>query len=159
MVELNRKVAAATAIAATFILAGLINVAIWVRDVIVPRSRRRLAHAAVLGRDQSRAGLDSLRDSAAHLSFAAHAWYAAAGAPAVNQLAIKANKAVQAAAAAGQRGAASARLKSGEVVDIQALLTAQSIGWYGPLSIVPTTNPEPGEEDGAESQRSDRLAS
>jgi hypothetical protein len=49
-------------------------------------------------------------------------------------------------------------LTSGEVIDIQALLSAQSIGWYGPLSIGPST-PAGGEQDGPEPERTDRLAS
>jgi hypothetical protein len=153
--QLNRRVAAAAAVVGTTVLSLLVEFAIWMRDVVYPRQARRLAHAAEIGRVESRARLDSLRDLTLHLQFAARAWYAAAGAPALNDFGVKAAEAVRVAAAAGKRGVEAARPTSGQVVDIQALMSAQSIGWYGPLTSLP---PE-GEQDGAEAQRSDRLAS
>jgi hypothetical protein len=150
----KRRLAAGVALAGASLLAGAIDFTIWMRDVIMPRQAERLARAAQASRVQSRAGLDSLRDSAAHLQFAARAWYAAAGAPAVSRIAMKANDAVRIAAAGGHR----VGLTSGEVIDIQALLSAQSIGWYGPLSIGPSI-PGNGEQDGPEPERTDRLAS
>jgi hypothetical protein len=150
----NRRWAAAVALAGASLLAGAIDFTIWMRDVIMPRQAERLARAAQASRVQSRAGLYKLRDSAAHLQFAARAWYAAAGAPAVSRIGVKANDAVRIAAAGGHR----VGWTSGEVIDIQALLSAQSIGWYGPLSIGPSI-PANGEQDGPESERKDRLAS
>jgi hypothetical protein len=150
----NRRLTAAVALAGAWLLSGAIDFTIWMRDVTMPRQAERLAHAAQASRVQSRAGLDSLRDSAAHLQFAASAWYAAACAPAVSRIAVKAHDAVRIAAAGGHR----VGLTSGEVIDIQALLSAQSIGWYGPLSIGPST-PAGGEQDGPEPERTDRLAS
>jgi hypothetical protein len=150
----NRRLVAAVALVGASLLSGAIDFTIWMRDVTMPRQTERLARAAQASRVQSRAGLDSLRDSAAHLRFAARAWYAAAGAPAVSRIAVKANDAVRIAAAGGHR----AGWTSGEVVDIQALLSAQSIGWYGPLSIG-SSIPANGEQDGPESERPDRLAS
>jgi hypothetical protein len=127
-------------------LARLVDASIWFRDVMLPRQTERLAHAAAIGRVESRARLESLRDATAHLQYAAHAWYAAAGEPAINELAVRA-----------QRSLRPARLRAGQIIDIQALLSAQSIGWYGPLIAGPT--PSPGDKDAAEAQRSDRLAS
>ena len=46
----------------------------------------------------------------------------------------------------------------GQFVDILAILSAQSIGWYGPFSTVPVP-PLEGDHDVAESEQSDRLAS
>jgi hypothetical protein len=153
--DLNRRLAAAAAVVGTTVLNMLVEFAIWVRDVVYPREAQRLAHAAEVGRVESRARLDSLRDLTLHLQFAARAWYAAAGAPALNDFGVKAADAVRVAAAAGKRGVEAARPTPGQVVDIQALMNAQSIGWYGPM----TSLPPKGEQGGAESQRSDRLAS
>jgi hypothetical protein len=146
LANVNRRIAAAAAVAGAAMLAKLIDVSIWFGDVIVPREKERLTHAAAAGRFSSRARLESLRDATAHLQFAARAWYAAAGEPAVNELALRA-----------RRGLRPARLRAGQIVDIQALLSAQSIGWYGPLSAGPTHSP--GDRDAAEAERSDRLAS
>ena len=146
LADVNRRIAAAAAVAGAAMLAKLVDASIWLRDVIVPREKQRLAHAAAAGRFSSRARLESLRDATAHLQFAARAWYAAAGQPAVNELAVRARRSLR-----------PARLRPGQIVDIQALLSAQSIGWYGPLSAGPTQSP--GDHDAAETERSDRLAS
>jgi hypothetical protein len=146
----NRRMAAWGAIAATTVLASLVEVSIWVRDVMVPRQARRLARAAVAGRVESRARLESLRDATAHLKYAARSWYSAAGEPVISGLATR-------TARVARRGLKPIALRPGEIVDIQALLSAQSIGWYGPFNSEPM--PSPGDNDAAESQRSDRLAS
>jgi len=153
---INRRFAAGVALATAALLTAALNATIWLRDVVLLREAKRLGHAAARGRVQSKAGLESLRDRAAHLRFAAHAWYAAAGAPAVNGLATRATEAVRSAGVAGRAGQTT-DLVSGRMADIHVLLSAQSIGWYGPLSSAPDIQPE-GEEDGVESQP-DRLAS
>jgi hypothetical protein len=147
---INRRIAAWGAIAGTAALATLVEVAIWFRDVMVPRQAGRLAHAAAIGKVESRARLDSLRDATAHLQYAARSWYSAAGEPVISDLATR-------TARAAKRSLKPVALRPGEIVDIQALLGAQSIGWYGPLATGPMLSP--GENDAAESQRSDRLAS
>jgi len=154
IVDLNRRVAAGLAIAGAAALTRMLDAAIWFRDVMLPRQARRLANAAEAGRVESRARLESLRDASAHLQFAARSWYAAAGEPAINGLAVRATDAARAA----QRGLRPDRLRLGRIVDIQALLSAQSIGWYGPMSAGPMQPPH-GEDDVAEPQQSDRLAS
>ena len=146
----SRRIAAWAAIGATAALAKTVELSLWVRDVMVPRHAGRLADASAVGRVQSRARLESLRDATAHLQFAARSWYAAAGEPVINDLTSR-------TARAAQRTLKPVALKPGEIVDIQALLSAQSIGWYGPLTAGPLLSP--GERDAAESQRSDRLAS
>lgn len=150
LADVNRRIAAWGAIAATSALAGLVEASIWLRDVMVPRQAGRLARAAVAGRVESRARLESLRDATAHLQYAARSWYSAAGEPVLSDLASR-------AAHAAKRSLKPVALRPGEIVDIQALLSAQSIGWYGPLTTGPM--PPPGENDAAESPRSDRLAS
>jgi hypothetical protein len=151
--ELNRKWAAASALAGAAILTGLISLSIWARDELLPRQTARLAHAAALGRVGSRARLESFRDTAAQLQFAARAWYAAAGAPAVNGLAVRATEAVQAVRAG--RSTAGVRA-AGRMVDIHVLMSAQSIGWYGPLRPEPAV---PDEEEEDASGQTGRLAS
>jgi hypothetical protein len=153
----NRRIAATIALIGAAVLAKVVVLSIWIRDAALPREARRLAHAAEAGRVESRARRESLRDATAHLQFAARAWYAAAGEPAVNSLAVKATDALRTARAA-QRGLRPPAHRSGQVIDIKALLSAQSIGWYGPLSTAPTPHVD-GDDDAAESQRSDRLAS
>jgi hypothetical protein len=152
--ELNRKWGAAAAIAGAALLTWLLNFAIWSRDVLLPRQAERLARAAAAGRVGSRAGLESLRDTAAQLQFAARAWYTAAGAPAVNDLTTKATTAVRSVRTA--RGAEAPGLGPSRAVDIRVLLSAQSIGWYGPVRPAPAVREE---EDEDASQRTDRLAS
>ncbi|HVH63721.1 MAG TPA: hypothetical protein VNA65_08975 [Candidatus Dormibacteraeota bacterium] len=148
---LNRRVVAGVAVAGTTTLTSALDFSLWLRDVFVPRERTRISRAAQLGRTQSRSGLESFRDVVAHLQYAAHAWYAAAGQPAVSEVAGRANHALQQARQAQ-------RARSGQVVDIQTLLNPQSIGWYGPLLAAPTT-PGEGENDETEPTRPDRLAS
>jgi hypothetical protein len=151
--DLNRKWAAATAVAGAAMLTGLINFSILARDVLLPRQAERLAQAAAIGRAESTARLESFRDAALQLQFAARALYAAAGAPAVNRLAVRATDAVR-AVKVGQRGAAA---KPGGMVDIHVLLSAQSIGWYGPLRPAPAVPAE--EEEEVASRHTGRLAS
>ena len=147
IVDLNRRIAAGLAIAGAAALTRMLDAAIWFRDVMLPRQARRLANAAVAGRVGSRARLESLREASAHLHYAARAWYVAAGKPAINGLVVKA-----------QRELRPVTLRPDQVVDIQALLSAQSIGWYGPLSAVPAST-NSGDHDVVEPQQSDRLAS
>jgi hypothetical protein len=150
LVDLNRRLAAWGAIAATAALAALVELSIWMRDVLIPRQAGRLAVAAAASHVESRTRLDSLRDATDHLRFAARSWYSAAGQPLVNDLAAR-------TARAARRSLKPVALRPGEIVDIQALLSAQSIGWYGPLTT--GSMPTPGENDAAQPPRSDRLAS
>jgi hypothetical protein len=153
--ELNRKWAAASAVAGAALLAWLVRFAIWSRDVVLPRQAERLAHAAAVGRVGSRAGLESLRDTAAQLQFAGRAWYTAVGAPAVNDLATKATAAVRAVRSGRSAGAPG--LAQSRAVDIRVLLSAQSIGWYGPMRPAPIVREEEEEKDAT--GQADRLAS
>jgi hypothetical protein len=151
--ELNRKWGAAAAIAGATLFTWSVSLAIWARDVVLPHQAERLAHVAAAGRMGSRARLESLRDTASQLQFAARAWYTAAGAPAVNDLAMKATTAVRSVRAG--RGAEAPGLRS-HAAEVRVLLSTQSIGWYGPVRSAPVVR---GEEDEDASQQSDRLAS
>jgi hypothetical protein len=152
--DVNRRLAAATAVAGSSMLARIAGASIRLRDAIVPGGARPVTRGAVAGRLDSSARLDALGDATAHLRYAVGAWFAAAGQPAVESLALKASGAVQAAQKARQ-----ARLRAGQVIDIQALLNAQSIGWYGPFSTLPTPLEGGEDQDADESRRSDRMAS
>jgi hypothetical protein len=60
-------------------------------------------------------------------------------------------------AAKGGRQVAAGKRATARVVDIRVLLSAQSIGWYGPLRPVPEGRDEVEEEDA--SGHTGRLAS
>ena len=152
--ELSRKWAAAMAVAGAALFASLVNFLIWARDVLLPQQGRRFARASAVGRVESRARLESLRDTASQLQFAAHAWYVAAGAPVVNTLATKATEAVR---SMGSVHSEDGQPTGRHAVDIHVLVSALSIGWYGPMRPASTVNAE--EEDEGESQQTGRLAS
>lgn len=155
MGRVNRRVMGALAVAGTTVLASLVRSSVWTRNVLLPREAARFATAAHTGRAATRSRLESLRDTADQLQFAARAWYAAAGAPAVVGLTEKAAAVRQASAA---RRLVEVAESTGRVVDIKALLGAQSIGWYGPLT--PTQQVRARLEEGEDvAQRPDSLAS
>ena len=154
--ELSRKLEAAMAVAGAALLASLVDFLIWARDVLLPRQAERLARAAAVGRVESGAGLESLRDTALQLQFAARAWYVAAGAPVVKSLAVRATETVR-AMGRGRSEEGAAEPAGGRAVDIHVLASALSIGWYGPMRPASPVNAE--EEDEDESQQTGRLAS
>lgn len=151
--DLNRRLAAATAVAGAAFLTSLINFLIWMRDVMLPSQAERLAKATAAGRIESRARLESLRDTALRLQFAARAMYTVAGASAASGFAERASEAVR-SAGDGQRAAA--EFASGKVAEIRVLLNGRSIGWYGLVGPAPVVQ---GEEDEDESRQPGRLAS
>ena len=152
---LNRRVTAVLAFGVATGVRSLLGLAVWARDVVMPSGARQVARAASAGRVQSKARLESMRDAAAQLQFAARAWYAAAGAPAVSGVAGRAAEAIRVAST--RHSLSLQDLAADRIVDIQALLSAGSIGWYGPLGAAPNS-PIQDEENVAE-PRSDRLAS
>ena len=154
LADINRRLAAATAVAGATVLAKMVGGAIWLRDVLVPGSAIRLARAAAVGRVESRVRLEWLREATAHLQFAARAWYAAAGEPALSGVTTRASGAMRTAL-----GARRARLRAGQIIDIQVLLNTQSLGWYGPFSAFAAPAFEGGDTDATEAEQSDRLAS
>jgi hypothetical protein len=157
LANLNRRLMAATLLLAAALLTRTVDASIWIRNVMLPRQAQRMASAAQAGKDGSRARLEALREVTAHLQFAARAWYDGAGQPALNGLTARAGDAMHTALAAG-RALHTPALQGGEVVDIQGLLSVQSIGWYGPLIAGPTELLA-GDHDVTEQQQTDRLAS
>ena len=151
----NRRLAAATASAGASLLALAMNLFMWGRKVLLPRQAERLVHAAAIGRVESRARLDSFRDTASQLQFAARAWYTVAGAPAVNDVATKATDVVR-NVKSGQRGDA-AGPRRGRLAEIRFLLSPQSLVSYRPMRAIPKGHVEQEGED--ESGQAGRLAS
>ena len=154
LVDVNRRLAAGSVVLGAAVLARTIDLSIWIRNVVLPREQRRLAEAARASHAGSRARLETLRDATAHLEYAARSWYEAAGQPAMSGLAAKAGSTARAAGKTLRPVA----LKPGQVIDIQALLSAQSIGWYGPVSAA-TAETTRGDIDADQSPKTDRLAS
>jgi len=130
MVELNLRAEHATAMLGASFLTWVVHLLIWTRDVVIPRARVRQAEAVAAGRVQAAAGVESLRDGAIRLQASARAWHAD-HAPAISGLALKAGQALD-RVAVGEAG-----VTEGQFVDVRALLSAQSIGWYGPIVPVP----------------------
>lgn len=157
MDRLNRRAAAATAVARTTVLASLARSYVWTRNVLLARGAAKFARAAQTGRVESRARLESLRDMADQLKFAVGAWYTAAVAPAISRLTQVAAATVRNALAA--RRLAEAAESSGHVVDIKALLGAPSIGWYRPSAPMQSDLARVEEEEDGVGQRPDSLAS
>jgi hypothetical protein len=157
--DLNRRVAVATAVAGTAVSSGLTQLNQGIRNILARQKAERLARDGSVGQVESRARLESLRGNAALFGFAAQSWYAAVAAPALSQLAAKTSMAVRSAADAGKRRLGLTQPSYADLIDVQVLLNAQSIGWYGPVMVDPLDDATDSEQDGAESGRSGRLAS
>jgi hypothetical protein len=158
MDEWNRRAEHATAMLAAAFLTWFIQTLIWTRDVVIPQTKFRQAKAVEAGRVQSAAGLETLRERAFRLEATARSWHAE-HAPAINGLAAKAGQALAVAGGAGLADLHGERpMTSDQVVNIRALLSAQSIGWYGPIVPAPPGFGDPDREEGREHE-SDRLAS
>jgi hypothetical protein len=151
---INRRLAGAGALVAAAMVAHSVDFSIRARDAM---RKRRLRDVAQVGAADSRARLESLRSSVAHLQFAARSWYTAAGRPAIEGVSVRATAAARTAQAA-QRSLRSGAFRPGQVIDITALLNASSIGWYGPLGAVPADSKR-GDDDGTAETRPDTLAS
>jgi hypothetical protein len=137
--EWNRRAEHAAAMLGAALLTWLVHLMIWSRDVVIPRARARQAEVVGAGHTRATAGLESLRKRAIQL-----------------QAGTRARRAGWALrrAALGEAGHA---MTDDQVINIQALLAAQSIGWYGPILPAPSiagSDIEEGHED-----ESDRLAS
>jgi hypothetical protein len=156
----NRRAEHAAAMLAAAFLTWLVRMLIWTRDVVIPQARERQAQAMAAGRVQAVAGLEALRESAFRLQASARSWHAE-HAPAISGFAARAGHALDRAVAGGAGVGdypGERPLAPDQVVNIRALLSAQSIGWYGPIVPAPSGVGGPGREEGREHE-SDRLAS
>jgi hypothetical protein len=159
LAAVNRRLAAATAVLATAALAQMAVFSVWLRGAMQTQAVRMRPD-----RLNARSRLESLRDATAHLHFAARAWYEGAGQPAMSTVAEKASDAATWTARTAGRGLKPAAERAGQVIDIRALLGAQSLGWYGPMGLVPVDASGEreslrGEISESDPQRPDSLAS
>ena len=149
--DLNVRLAAATATAGAAAATWSTQFLIWARDVGLPRAEKRLALAAAMGRVETKVWLESVRETAHEVELAARNRYAGT-APEVNKLALRVAAILNGVVEAEQR-IVSGKQNLAQVVDIQALRIAQSLGRLGPE----TSTDEKEEENGPE--HTDRLAS
>lgn len=150
--DLNDRLAAATATAGAAAATWSVQFLIWARDVGLPRAEKRLALAAAVGRVETKVWLESVRETALELEGAARAKYAGT-APEVNKLALRVAGILNGVTEAEQQ-IVSGQQNLAQVVDIQALRIAQSLGRPGPEE---TSTDEKEEKIGPE--HTDRLAS
>jgi hypothetical protein len=109
--EWNRRADRATAMLGAAILAGLVQLMIWTRDVVIPQVRARQAQAVTAGRVRAVADL------------------AAKAGDVLDRAALgDANLAM-----VGPDGV----VTDDQLINIRTLLSAQSIGWYGPIVPAP----------------------
>jgi hypothetical protein len=159
MDEWNRRSEHATAMLAAAFLTWFVQMLIWTRDVVVPQARVRQAQAVEAGRMQAAARLETLRERAFRWQASARSWQTE-HAPAINGLAARAGQVLDRAVVRGGGVAdlpGERAMTADQVVNVHALLSAQSIGWYGPIAPAP---PPAGSPDGeGREHESDRLAS
>jgi hypothetical protein len=159
MDEWNQRAEHATTMLAAAFLTWFVQMLIWTRDVVIPQAKVRQAEAVEAGRVQAAAGLETLRERAFRLQASARSWQTE-HTPAINGLAARAGQALDRAMVGGAgvtdfpgEGA----MTADQVVNIHALLSAQSIGWYGPIVPAPPRAGSSGEE--GRQHESGRLAS
>jgi hypothetical protein len=127
--ELNERLTAASATAGAAAATWSVQFLIWARDFGLPRAEERLAKAAAVGRVETRVLLEAVRETAGELESGART-FVAASAPEVNKLALRVAAILNGVTEAEQRVSPSAG-NLAQVVDIQALRVAQSLGRFG----------------------------
>lgn len=127
--ELNERLAAATITAGAAAATWSVQFLIWARDIGLPRAEERLARAAAVGRVETKVLLAAVRETAGELESGARD-LVAASAPEVNKLALRVAAILNGVTEAEQRVSPSAG-NLAQVVDIQALRIAQTLGRFG----------------------------
>jgi len=150
--ELNERLAAATVTAGAAAATWSVQFLIWARDVGLPRAEERLALAAAVGRIETKVLLEAIRETARELESDAHS-LVARSAPEVNKLALRVAAILHGVTDAEQRVSPSAG-NLAQVVDIQALRIAQSLGRSGRAQ-----STEKKDEIDNDPEHPDRLAS
>jgi hypothetical protein len=148
--EVNERLAAVTATAGAAAATWSVQFLIWARDVGLPRAEARLALAVAVGRVETKVWLESVRETAGELEAGARTLVAGSG-PEVNRLALRVAAILNGVTEAEQRITPGA--KFAQVIDIQALRIAQSLGRL----TKDTSADEKKDDDGPE--QPDRLAS
>jgi hypothetical protein len=150
--ELNERLAAATVTAGAAAATWSVQFLIWARDIGLPRAEKRLALAAAVGRVESNVLLEAVRETARDLENGARDLVAASS-PEVNKLALRVAAILNGVTDAEQRVSPSAG-NLAQVVDIQALRIAQSLGRSGRAQ-----STEKKDEIDNDPEHPDRLAS
>jgi len=127
--EINVRLAATTAAAGAAAAMWSAQFLIWARDIGLPRAEERLALAAAAGRGETKVLLEAVRETTRELESGARN-LVAASAPEVNKLALRVATILNGVTDAEQRVSPSAG-NLAQVVDIQALRIAQSLGQSG----------------------------
>jgi len=150
--ELNERLAAATITAGAAAATWSVQFLIWARDIGLPRAEERLALAAAVGRVETKVLLDAVRETAREVETGARDLVAASS-PEVNKLALRVAAILNGVTEAEKRVSPSAEILA-QVVDIQALRIAQSLGRFGRAQ-----STEKKDEIDNDPQHPDRLAS
>jgi hypothetical protein len=150
--ELSEKLEVATFTASAAAATWSVQFLIWARDIGLPRAEERLALAVAVGRVETGVLLESVRETARELESGARNLMAASS-PEVNKLALRVAAILNGVTDAEQRVSPSAG-KLAQVIDIQALRIAQSLGRYGR-----TESTETKDELENDPEHPDRLAS
>jgi len=127
--EINERLAAATVTAGAAAATWSVQFLIWAHDIGLPRAEERLALAAAVGRVEANVLLEAVRETTRELESGARN-LVAVSAPEVNKLALRVAAILNGVTDAEQRGSISAG-NLAQVVDIQALRMAQSLGQSG----------------------------
>ena len=150
--ELNEKLAAATITAGAAAATWSVQFLIWARDIGLPRAEERLALAVAVGRVETKVLLDAVRETAREVESGARDLVAASS-PEVNKLALRVAAILNGVAVAEKGGSPSAA-NLAQVVDIQALRIAQTLGRIGRAQ-----SPEKRDEIDNDPEHPNRLAS
>ncbi|HEY2597606.1 MAG TPA: hypothetical protein VGJ79_03915 [Candidatus Dormibacteraeota bacterium] len=150
--ELNERLAAATVTAGAAAATWSVQFLIWARDTGLPRAEERLALATAVGRVETKVLLEAVRETARELESGARD-FVAVSAPEVNKLALRVAAILNGVTDAEQRVSPGA-MNLAQVVDIQALRIAQSLGRIGRAE-----SSEKKDEIDNDPEHPDRLAS
>ena len=150
--ELNERLAAATITAGAAAATWSVQFLIWARDFGLPRAEARLALAAAVGRVETKVLLEAVRETAREVESGARD-LVAASAPEINKLALRVAAILNGVTEAEKRTSPGAG-NLAQVVDIQALRIAQSLGRLGRAQ-----SPEKKEEIENDPEHPNQLAS
>jgi hypothetical protein len=127
--ELNERLAAVTVVAGAAAATWSVQFLIWARDIGLPRAEERLALAVAVGRVETKVLLEVVQETARELESGARN-FVTASAPEVNKLALRVAATLNGLTEAERRVSPGAG-NLAQVVDIQALRIAQSLGRIG----------------------------
>lgn len=150
--ELNERLAAVTLVAGAAAATWSVQFLIWARDIGLPRAEERLALAVAVGRVETKVLLEAVQETAHELESGARN-FVTASAPEVNKLALRVAATLNGVTAA-ERSVSPGAGNLAQVVDIQALRIAQSLGRIGRAQ-----STEKKDEIDNDPEQPDRLAS